>query len=349
MRLIESLVSRSKSAICIAACCPILIVPSIRGEEKETDSFDGPWISSLAWLDGQQLVGCSSQGLLLRPAQIVKANVDSLNQLEKIGEAETSLWRILLSIDSQIFASDYKGGVHIYDGEQSEKLETDARWIRALASPPSEDELLAGTEDGKLLLLSLGDRSVEKSVQVHDGAIFDIALSPIANMIATAGGDGRIKLLSWPDLNVVDEMSRGNEAIWSLLFTSDGKKIVSGGADRRIQLWDVENAESICTMARTRNWITDLVALPDSKCVIASCMDGKLVIADVDTLSPVEVVDAAKSAIWSIALEPEGNRLALGTRKHGFQLVSVEGWAEKAARRAAELDKLKPPSPKETE
>ena len=104
--------------------------------------------------------------------------------------------------------------------------------------------------------------------------------------------------------------------------------------------------ESICTVARTRNWITDLVALPDSHCIVAGCMDGKLVVADTKSLSPVEVVEAAKSAIWSIALDPTGERLALGTRKHGFQIISTKGWAEKAASQAAELAKVRPPSPK---
>ncbi|MCR9291518.1 MAG: hypothetical protein NXI32_02285 [bacterium] len=334
------------SLTCGIALAAMLTLNALQATAQDNDSAagEGPWISSIVWQDDSTLLGCNSRGLLLQPAELVKVQVEALQELQTIGQAETSLWTVL-PIDQRIVATDYKGGIHIFGDGDPRKFELQARWIRATATTPAEGEILAGTEDGKLLLLSIDDLSELKRVDVHDAAIFDIAWSPDGNTVATAAGNGKIKLMSWPELEIQGEMSRGPEGIWSLAFTPDGKHLVSGGADRRIQLWDVENRQSICTITRTGDWITDLKMLPASSLVVAGCMDGNLVIADYSTLSKVDVVEAAQSAIWSLALNSDATQLALGTRKHGIQLVATQGWQEKAQQIAQDLASIRPPSP----
>ena len=48
---------------------------AVADDQAEVES--GPWISAIAWVDDATLVGTQSQGLLLRPATVVKATVDS--------------------------------------------------------------------------------------------------------------------------------------------------------------------------------------------------------------------------------------------------------------------------------
>lgn len=331
---------------CIPLLCGVFLTDWATAQEDGTPAADGPWISSVAWHGDQEILGTNSQGLLLRPARLVKANVSDLNALETVGESETSLWSVLPLADGRIVASDYKGGVHVFGPGEPKAFAAETRWIRALSLTPDEGIILAGTEDGKLVELSVADLNEKRRVEVQEPAIFDIAFSPTKDKLATAGGDGTIKVFSWPELALLGQMSRGEEAIWSLVFSEDGSRIVSGGADRRIQLWDVDSAESICTITRTPDWITSIIAMPQSSVVVASCMDGSLVVADHQALAKVTTFQAAESGIWSAKLNADASKIAIGTRKHGLGVVEVGNWIDEAKAVAEQVAKIRPPAPK---
>ncbi len=323
-------------------------------EEKETLP-DGPWISAVAWQGDSELVGTRSQGLLFRPADVVRSASTAPQELSVIGQTETALWSVCAVSGGRVVASDYKGGVWLFESPATptaEQTETgkpfvlDARWIRALEKSPVEGELLAGTEDGKLLVLSVDEVKETRRIDAHQAAIFDIAFSSAGDKVATCAGDGTLKVFSWPQLETLGSMSVGKDAIWSLLFVNEDKNIISGGADNAIQLWDVASAQSIVSVAVAGNWITSLAALPNSTLVVAGCMDGKLLVADWSTMQAVHSQAGPGSAIWSIAMSPNGQQLAVATRKHGLAVVDPQAWfaAGKTAAEAARA--VRPPAPK---
>ncbi len=318
------------------------------GAQEKSLAADGPWISNAIWLSDTQVAGTKSQGLLRRPAQVVTASVDNLTELTTVGEAEMSLWTLAVIQNDQLISTDYIGGIHIFgDGEPASISVETNKWIRAMSATPDPDKLLVGDEDGKLIEFSVENRAESRQVDAHQAAIFDIAFNPAGDKLATACGDGSIKLFGWPELNEIAHMSRGPDTVWAVLFTPEGQQLVSGGGtdNRRIQLWDVATASSICTLTRTRDWITDLVSLPGSSLVVASCMDGRLVVADTESRLKVAELEAAESAIWSLDLSPDGRRLVLGTRKHGFVVVDVPDWISDAQAIAQEAAQTRPPEP----
>ncbi|RMF42532.1 MAG: hypothetical protein D6753_07305 [Planctomycetota bacterium] len=324
--------------------CVLLMAQAGSGQEENVPN--GPWISSVAWLSETQVAGTQSEGLLLRPAKAVKAQTSALDQFEVLGETESSLWRIVPLPDGRVAVSDYRGGIHVFGGDQPQRFQADLKWVRAMALTPSGKEIVAGTEDGKLVVLSIEQLKEARRTDAHQAAIFDVVFNNSGDTLATACGDGSIKLFSWPKLEEQGRLSRGEEGVWSVVFTPDGQGLLSGGSDRRIQLWDLAAMESVCTIARTRDWVTDLVLLPDSHLVVAGCMDGKLVVADYGIKSKVTAVEAARSAIWSAELGPDGQQILLGTRKSGFALVPVaDQWSDQAQALAQEIAKLAPPSP----
>lgn len=323
--------------------------------EDKGDVPNGPWTSAVVWRGDSELVGTRSQGLLFRSADVVRAASSAPQELSVIGQAETSLWSVCAVSDGRVVASDYKGGVWLFDSpatqaaEQSTAgtpFELDARWIRAMEKSPVEGELLAGTEDGKLLVLSVDEAKEIRRVDAHQAAIFDIAFSSAGDKVATCAGDGTIKLFSWPQLETLASMSVGKDAIWSLLFVNDDKYLVSGGGDNAIQLWDVASAKSIVSVAVAGNWVTSLAALPDSTLVVAGCMDGKLLVADWSTMQAVHSQAGPGSAIWSIAMSPNGQQLAVATRKHGLAVVDTQSWLAAGQTAAEAAHAVRPPTPK---
>ncbi len=310
----------------------------------EAPAESGPWLSSIAWLDNSQLVATKSEGLLLRPAQAVKLNASDTAKLETVGEQETSLWSVLPIGAGKFVTTDYKGGLFLYGDGEAKKFELDARWIRATAKAPGDTEILAGTEDGKLVVLSIADKKEARRIDAQTAAIFDIAFNHKGDQVATTGGDGTIKVFSWPKLEPIASLSRGKEAIWSVVFSDDDTQLISGGADRRIQLWDMAKKKSIMSLQMTSDWITSLVALPGTSAVACSAMNGKVFLVDYKTMLPISHSDVAKSAIWSMALSPDGTHVAIATRKHGASVLPIAPWIE-AAKQAATGEAAKEHAP----
>ena len=329
----------------------ILSMLDLTAQEKkpavEAPTESGPWLSSIAWLDNSQLVATKSEGLLLRPAQVVKLAAADTAKLETVGEQESSLWSVLPIAAGKFVTTDYKGGLYLYGDGDAKKFELDARWIRATAKAPGDAEILAGTEDGKLVVLSIADKKEVRRIDAQAAAIFDITFNHKGDQIATAAGDGTIKIFSWPKLDPISRMSRGKEAIWSVVFSDDDTQLISGGADRRVQLWDLAKNKSIMSLQMTSDWITSLVALPGTSVVACAAMNGKVFLVDYKSMLPISHSDVAKSAIWSMALSPDGTQVAIATRKHGASVIPIAPWIE-AAKQAetGELAKEQAPTPK---
>lgn len=337
-------------ALVALVCSPFSGIGYCADEKAKSDDSEakvgtGPWISNVKWIDDSELVGSQSQGLLLRPGQVVKANVADTSKLETIGEQETSIWSVLPAGAGNVIASNYKGEIFLHGKGGPKKFESTSRWVRCLAKSPTFGELLAGTEDGKLVVLSLADAKEVRRADAHSAAIFDIAMSPQGDKIATAAGDGSIKIWSWPKLDAIGSMSRGNEAVWAVLFSADGSKLISGGADRRIQLWNATTAKLIMSLKVAPDWVTSLTPIPNTSLVVAGCMNGKLEVVDYQALLPVAETEAATSGIWSVACSPNGQQIAVGTRKHGLKIVKVDQWLAAAKEVVARSSSERPPAP----
>lgn len=328
----------------IALCVVQLFTPTDPTQAQNPAISDPVWISSVRWVSDAELVGTQSQGLLLRPGKIVQAKADNPAQLSSLADAESSLWSVV-SQGAAVLASDYKGRVLRVDSGKAQTLDLKSRWVRSLTNiPGSTSELLAGTEDGQLLVFNSESGAEVRKAALETAAIFKIVFNRQNNQIAVACGDGNIHLLSWPGLERVKSL-KGNGAVWCLTYSEDGTQIISGGADRKIRLWDIAAAQSIVAIASGNDWITCLQHLPGTTFVIAGTMNGQLILADYKTKLPVKNVKGATSGIWDLAVSPDGKRVSLGTRKDGIQIVSIESWYDEARSAAKTAEAEQPPQP----
>lgn len=333
-----------------AAALLALATPAVAEDKEKAKPADaavgtGPWISAVQWVNDSQLVAAESQGLLLRPGKVVKTSAADVGKLEQMGEEETSIWAVLPLGDGKVLASNYKGGVTLYGGSEPQKFELTARWIRTLEKAPGDGQVLAGTEDGKLVVLSVADRKETKRIDAHPAAIFDIAVNKAGDKIATVAGDGSVKVWNWPSLEPAGSMSYGKDAVWSVTFSEDGTQLITGGAERRLRLWDIAKGKLIMSFAVTPDWVTSMTSVPGTHLVVAGCMNGKIVVGDYAAKSIVTQLDGPGSGIWSVALSPSGKQLAVSTRKHGIALVDAAKWQDAAKQVAERAAGEEPPAP----
>ncbi len=344
---------RLNCTVCLAVAFFAMVGPSVRfvlaqnNDSKTTPSAKEPvWISSVKWLSDVELVGTQSQGLLLRPGKIVKARADKPEELTQVSESETSLWAIL-PLGEVTLATDYKGRVLQWKSSSMTSFDYKTRWIRCLtAVPGGNTEIIAGSEDGQLVVFDVTTGGEIRRVQLESAAVFKLAFSPDKTQIAAAMGDGNIHLLSWPNLERVKSL-KGNGANWCVLYSNDGKQLISGGADRKLRLWDIASSQSIVAITSASEWITTLAPIPNSTAVIAGCMNGELLLADYGSKLPIRTEKISSSGIWDLAISPDGTKVALGTRKEGIKVVALQPWIDQARQAANSAEADRPPQPQQ--
>ncbi|MFO1063200.1 MAG: hypothetical protein U0892_04950 [Pirellulales bacterium] len=313
--------------------------------KKKEEVAAGPWITQVRWLDDQNLLGTESQGLLFRSGKVIKTTAADTSKLETIAEQDVSVWAVVPLADGKVAASNYKGEVYVQGGGDPQKFESASRWIRALEKAPGDKDLLAGTEDGKLVVLSVADKKETKRIDAHGAAVFDIAFNTAGDRVASVAGDGSVKVWSWPALEPVSSGTRGKDALWAVAFTSDGSQLVTGGADRRIRLWDTASGKFLLNITTTSDWVTSLASVPGGSLVVGGSMNGQLIVVDTTAKLPVTKMAGPGSGIWSVSMSPSGKQLAVATRKHGIALVSADSWQAAAKETAERAASEKPPAP----
>jgi WD40 repeat protein len=347
--------------------------------EQPSNEQGDAWLSSVSWLDDQTVLATQSQGLLLRPGKLVRIELQAVTAAtdssaadssaadssaadssaadlsasaprqiwSALGESETSLWSVL-PFGECVLVSDYKGRILRYQDQEVTALPLESRWIRKLVAVPGQpSQLVAGTEDGKLIHWSVETGAEIQRAEIGGAAVFDIAFRPDSSQIAVACGDGSVHLRSWPSLEAVAVLKGQGPAVWAALYTASGQQLISAGADRKIRLWNSETGQPVVSLAQGRDWITSLVALPGSSLLAAGCLNGDVIVVDYETLMPVQTVQAAASGIWGMALSPNGKQLALGTRRHGLRFIhDWSPWLEASKAVEAAVAVNQPPEPK---
>jgi WD40 repeat protein len=98
--------------------------------------------------------------------------------------------------------------------------------------------LISCAGDGSLILWSIADLSVTKTVSAHARDVNAIALAG-PGLVASGSDDKTIKLWRLPGLDAVATLVGHEGAVTALASLPDGKTVISGDLKGSIILWDV--------------------------------------------------------------------------------------------------------------
>ena len=234
--------------------------------------------------------------------------------------------------------------------------------VEALAVSGDGGRLFAGRADGAIWQIAAGTGAVERTLAGSGAAVHELALEPAGTLLAAAGEDG-VRLWSLADGTVARRIEsaapvrraafvggkrlataddRGLVELWQsdtgaplesfsqaaagpavVRLASDGQTILSAGADGRLTAWRGGAVASI----RVGAPLDGLVAAGGEQAVVA------------DSSAAVRFVDVAANAVGrtlreglppplSLALRPDGARLAIGAADGAVRIVNPGDGAE---------------------
>lgn len=76
------------------------------------------------------------------------------------------------------------------------------------------------------------------SFEVHEGAVFSVALNPVEATLAVSGGEDDLAyLFRVPTGEVVAKLSGHSDSVTSVGWSHDGEMVATGGMDGRVRIW----------------------------------------------------------------------------------------------------------------
>ncbi|MEM0924442.1 MAG: hypothetical protein AAGJ83_00255 [Planctomycetota bacterium] len=315
--------------IFVACLTGFLILPTVSAEdsdrtESDADTNEALWITSIAPL-GDDFVAGRASGLLLRPGAVMKFSLADVSEgkFEQLYEHPAAVWCIDSTTDGKTIASvDYKGNLGVYrtaDGSATMHEGAFERWCQSLVVAPDDQSVVAGNEAGKLMVWSLSEAKVSKSIEVSKASITCLAFSPAASLLAAADGAGVVHLFSWPALEAQGSIKISEETAWSVAFEND-TMLVAGAADRTIYRAEAKDQATPEKLAEGSDWITRLAVSPGGS-IAAAEVSGKIHFASGGDHSSLE----ADSGVWALCFAGSGQVL-VGTRKDGIQIAG-QAWS----------------------
>jgi len=155
-------------------------------------------------------------------------------------------------------------------------------------TPSSGMPVALGPLDSATLRTHGAGALTDKGAFGEPPATKQVALSPVADLLAVAGADGAIRL--W-DLRSrtrsatlrtsLHQRTGHDSAALALDFSPDGSLLASGHVDGAVHLWDMARGEAVPVRMRHDDGVTALAFSPDSATLATGSLDSNLRLWDV--------------------------------------------------------------------
>lgn len=204
-----------------------------------------------------------------------------------------------------------------------DELTTDV-WLRFTALSPDRRLLAAGHAEGKLALIDVATWKllVEKPLAQHQ--IYGVQFAADGRLV-TAGLDDHVR--TWrgvelaPDLDVRVGAQDGELAA---ALSPDGKELATGTEVGTVDVWDVEGRTWRAHVpVPTAGTVWKLIYAPDGATAFTATNDGIIRLWDTRSWRDPVALDAGEGPALSLAISPDGRRLAAGYQSGAIVLWDV--------------------------
>ena len=191
-----------------------------------------------------------------------------------------------------------------------------------------DNRILAGAGDGRLHVLDTDGQRPRRVVSMHDNWLFDVALSPNRNLLASAGGDNELAIWSYPELELITRIEAHAGDLHGVVWMDDSH-LATVSDDKSLATWkltaNTSEAAQSSQLVKLASHVEHEKAIPriristDRHTLVTASRDGNLVVWRVGNDFAVEktfVLKGHSDHCMDVQIDPTG-KIALSASYDG--------------------------------
>ena len=234
---------------------------------------------------------------------------------------------IAVSPAGQVATASFDNSVGLWSGRDPQWLEGHDAAVKSVAFW-GENTLLSGGDDFSLRVWPDANGSGRVLGQ-HKGPVAEIAVSPTAQLVATASWDGSIGIWSatWDGADDTSQVLTGHDqAVNAVAFSTDGSRLYSGSADGTIRLWDLQTGQETARLVNHGFGINQIALGPDDAWLAYGAVDGGTRVVDPRSGDRIADFTLDRRPILAMAYHADTGQLAVGDGHGYIMMVDTERW-----------------------
>ena len=188
--------------------------------------------------------------------------------------------------------------------------------------------ILAGAGDGRLHVLDSEGERQRRVVSMHGNWLFDIALSPQGNLLATAGGDNQLAIWSYPELEPVTRLTAHAGDLHGVVWL-DESHLATVSDDRSLSSWELTRSAADAgqskQLVKLQSQLAHERAIPririsaDRRTLVTASRDDRLIVwcvAEDFSIRQTTMLQGHSDDCMDVQIDPTG-KLALSVGYDG--------------------------------
>ena len=275
----------------------------------------------------------------LRGAVVVLRTIDGTELARRDGTGIFGLTPIAWSHDGlHLAVQGEDDALHILDADSLDlvrRLPGQSARVEGLAWDPHDARIASGSEDGRVLVWTLGDEEPSRplALEGHAGSVLDVAWHPSRPLLASVSNDHTLRIWD-PERPALLRTQTGHEGwVWRLAFVPDGDQIVTSSADGTMRTWDLGLLEETTVLRGHSSYVNPVAISRDGAWVASGGWDyltgakGSLRIWDAATGEAVGAWGRG-SLVQALGFSPDGKRLLAGGDQQAWVVALPTGTLE---------------------
>ncbi len=152
--------------------------------------------------------------------------------------------------------------------------------IQTVALTPNTQQIISGSEDGKIIFWDLKSRKAVQWIKRHPKSLLTLILTRDGKFLISGATDRCIRVIDIEKNDCVREWEGHLGAVQTILLTSKENSLISGSDDCTIKEWDMADFSLIQTLKGHEKTVRTLAQISENNFLISGSDDGTIKLWD---------------------------------------------------------------------
>jgi WD40 repeat protein len=195
--------------------------------------------------------------------------------------------------------------------------------VYSIVYQAEKDLLATGLRDGGLHFISLEEKTIIRSVQVHARSIFDMIQLPGDQLLAVSA-DGSITVWNSATFACLLQAHVSDQHLRAVSISPDKSLVAFGGSDALVRIYSLDSFKLIKVLSGHTLSVFSLAFSPEGNYLISAGRDARFRVWNTQDFQLEDVIPAHLYAIHHLAFSPNGKILASASMDKTIKLWDAD-------------------------